>query len=148
MIKERNVNDHEKLIEHMVKIYQDSNGSWTEHTDDGDISIVATLDSWDDDEEWYKEDWEDPNDEDPEDFEAIAIRLMDLLTENKLDSYVILKDPIIAEWWGGIVKSRIAKEEKQRKIDEEKRRKAEDDHARQSLLARLTPEERRLLGLK
>lgn len=137
------MDEKELLTQHMIKIFQDSRGSWAKVAKD-DYEFPSENEDW----EYPSDDWEDPNDEDPEEFEAIAIRLMDILTENKLDSYAILKDPIIAEWWGMIVKERAKKAKKLRKIEEAQRQQEEDERARQSLLARLTPEERRLLGIK
>ena len=90
----------------------------------------------------YEADWQGDDDWD------IAARLMDVLVENKLDSYVLLKDSEIAEWWSGVLKERKAKEERRRKREEAKRKKQEEDRARAELLARLTPEEKRLLGIK
>lgn len=143
----------DKEMESIMRIFKDvylHSNSWDRVDIDDDFSAIA--EDWSDDdveeEENDYDDWEDPNDEDPEEFEAIAIRLMDILTENKLDSYAILKDPIIAEWWGMIVKERAKKAKKLRKIEEAQRQQEEDERARQSLLARLTPEERRLLGIK
>ena len=138
------MDEKERLTQHMIKIFQDSHGRWDEVADDDDYEFPSE----EEDLGYSSDDWEDPNDEDPEEFEAIAIRLMDILTENKLDSYAILKDPIIAEWWGMIVKERAKKAEKLRKIEEARLQQEEDARARQSLLARLTPEERRLLGIK
>lgn len=74
--------------------------------------------------------------------------LMDELTANDLDSYILLKYPEIAEWWGDVLKKRKKKAAEQRKKEAEQRKKDKDEQDRKSLLARLTPRERRLLGVK
>ena len=47
-----------------------------------------------------------------------------------------------------MLRERKRKEEAKRKREEAKRQKEEDARARELLLSRLTPEERRLLGIK
>lgn len=81
-------------------------------------------------------------------FEEFAVTLMDELTENGLDSHILLKYPKIADWWGSVLKDRKKKAEAQRKREEARRKKEEDQRARDAVLARLTPEEKRLLGVK
>lgn len=143
----------EDVLKQWMEIYRDS-GGWELHAAEDDYMdrLLEDLMSPDDetasDDDGWLEDWEDPNEDDPEDSEAIAIRLMDALTENNLDSYILLKDPVIAEWWGNIVKARNFQAEKKRKAEEAQRKKQEDARAREELLSRLTPEERRLLGIK
>jgi hypothetical protein len=73
---------------------------------------------------------------------------MDELTANNLDSHILLKYPRIADWWGKVLTTRKKKEEKRRWVEEKKRKEEEDKRAREVLVARLTPEERRLLGVK
>lgn len=145
----------EDMLKQWMEIYRHSSG-WELHAAEDDylerlLEDIASPNVDDEavseDDGWY-EDWEDPNEDDPEDHEAIAIRLMDALTENNLDSYILLKDPVIAEWWGNIVKARNYQAEKKRKAEEAQRKKDEDARARAELLSRLTPEERRLLGIK
>ena len=143
----------EEKLKQWMEIYRHS-GGWELHAAEDDYleRIMEDMLSSDDeaasdDDGWY-DDWEDPNEDDLEDHEAIAIRLMDALTENNLDSYILLKDPVIAEWWGNIVKARNYQAEKKRKAEEAQRKKEEDERARAELLSRLTPEERRLLGIK
>lgn len=135
------MNDNEKPFNEMFDIWADNRlmKYCKEKEDDEEDE--------DEDELWI-DDWEDPNDTEPETHEAIAIRLMDALTENKLDSYIILKDAIIAEWWGEILNGRAKNAEKQRQIDEAKRKSEEDARARAELLRRLTADEKRLLGIK
>lgn len=80
--------------------------------------------------------------------DQIAETLMDELERNGLDSFVVLKDPNIGEWWGAIKAKRKEVEELERKKAEAKRKKEEDARAKKALLDRLTPEEKRLLGIK
>ncbi len=130
----------DKMIEHLMKMYRDKTKDW----------VFGEVDE--DDEEIDEDRWSDfdsysDEDEVEDDFEGVSTLLMDELTANNLDSHVLLKYPKIAEWWGKVLTTRKKKEEKRRWV-EEKKRKEEDARARESLLARLTPEERRLLGVK
>jgi hypothetical protein len=127
------------------------------------------MDEWDrglikyqqliEDMEWDKDEmlksWTDmynrmhiPDDTVELNFEEFAVTLMDELTENGLDSHILLKYPKIADWWGSVLKDRKKKAEAQRKREEARRKKEEDQRARDAVLARLTPEEKRLLGVK
>lgn len=103
---------------------------------DDDIIVSADEDNF----------WESEDDEEVD--AEFATILMDELTANGLDSHILLKYPAIADWWGSVLKDRKKKAEALRKREEAKRKREEDKHARESLLARLTPEERRLLGVK
>jgi hypothetical protein len=119
----------DKMLKELMGIYDSKDRSW-EYNEE-----------LNEDEEWVDEGM---NEIGPE----FAITLMDELTANNLDSHVLLKYPEIADWWGGVLKERKKKAEALRKREEAKRKAEEDKHARESLLARLTPEERRLLGVK
>lgn len=100
-----------------------------------------------DGEYYYDEYNHDEEDEDNYDNE-FAIILMDEITENNLDSHILLKYPQIANWWSDVLKERKRKEDAKRKVEAAKRKAEKDKHDRDSLLARLTPEEKRLLGVK
>lgn len=80
--------------------------------------------------------------------DRIAETLMDELERNGLDSYIVLKDPEIGEWWNKIKTRRAEAEAAKRKAEAAKRKKEEDARAKKALLDRLTPEEKRLLGIK
>lgn len=132
----------DKMIEHLMKMYRDKTEDW----------VFGEVDEEIEDDEEFWDEVEDEEEDDPYDpgskFSKIAATLMDELTENNLDSHILLKYPKIADWWGSVLKDRAKKAEAQRKREEARRKKEEDARARESLLARLTPEERRLLGVK
>lgn len=121
----------DKILKDLMGMYQDKSQGWMY-----------------DSEEEVEEDgfWEVEEDDGyTSDFATI---LMDELTENNLDSHVLLKYPKIANWWGSVLRVRKKNAEALRKREEARRKKEEDARARESLLSRLTPEERRLLGIK
>jgi hypothetical protein len=121
----------DKILRELMDMYQDKNQGWM----------------YDSDEE-VEEDgfWEvEEDDSYTSDFATI---LMDELTANNLDSHVLLKYPKIANWWGSVLRVRKKNAEALRKREEARRKKEEDKRAREVLVARLTPEERRLLGVK
>jgi len=125
----------DRILRDLMDMYQDKTKDWVYLPD-------VEEDRWSDfDRDDEEEDLED-------DFEGVSTILMDELTENNLDSHILLKYPRIADWWGGVLKQRKEKEEKRRWIEEKKRKEEEDKRAREALVARLTPEERRLLGVK
>jgi hypothetical protein len=117
----------DKMLKELMGIYDSKGRSW-----EYDEEIDTDTEEWEDEEV---------------DAEFATI-LMDELTANGLDSHILLKYPQIADWWGGVLKDRKKKEEALRKREEAKRKAEEDRHARESLLARLTSEEKRLLGVK
>lgn len=118
-----------------LDLYEEKNKKWMYASDEDDMAVADDL-------EWWEEDIEEEVDAE------FATILMDELTANNLDSHILLKYPQIADWWGSVLKERNKKAEALRKREEAKRKKEEDKRARESLLARLTPEERRLLGVK
>lgn len=121
----------DEMIKSLMDMYTKQSKGWAY---DDDIIVSADEDNF----------WETEESVDPE----FAIILMDELTANNLDSHILLKYPQIADWWGSVLKVRKKNAEALRKREEAKRKREEDKHARESLLARLTPEERRLLGVK
>jgi len=124
----------DEMIEHLMKIYQDKTKDWVYLSD-------VEEDRWSD---FDRDDEEEYNSSSTE----YAAILMDELTANNLDSHILLKYPKIANWWGSVLKERKKKAEALRKREEARRQKEEDKRAREVLVARLTPEERRLLGVK
>ena len=82
-----------------------------------------------------------------EEFEEMAVTLMDEFVANNLDSHVLLKYPNIAEWWGKVIKERKIKEERRRKAEEKRAKEEEDKRKRAELISRLTADELRLLGI-
>jgi hypothetical protein len=116
-------------------MYQDKSQDWVYSLDEVEDNRWSDFDR-DDEEENYSTSTE------------YAVILMDELTANNLDSHILLKYPKIANWWGGVLKERKKKAEALRKREEARRQKEEDKRAREVLVARLTPEERRLLGVK
>jgi hypothetical protein len=128
----------DRVLRELMKIYQDKSQDWLLDIDEVDEDRWSDFDSYSDEEE---DDLED-------DFEGVSTILMDELTANNLDSHILLKYPRIADWWGKVLTTRKKKEEKRRWVEEKKRKEEEDKRAREALVARLTPEERRLLGVK
>ena len=124
----------DRILKDLMDIYQDKTKDWVYVSDDVEEDN-ADIGYW-----GQKQDV-DYNSE-------FAVILMDELTENNLDSHILLKHPKIADWWGSVLKQRKEKEEKRRWVEEKKRKEEEDKRARKVLVARLTPEERRLLGVK
>lgn len=124
----------DEMIKSLMDMYTKQSKGWAY---DDDIIVSADEDNF-----WESEDIEEEVDAE------FATILMDELTANNLDSHILLKYPAIADWWGSVLKERKKKEDALRKREEAKRKREEDKHARDALLARLTPEERRLLGVK
>lgn len=124
----------EEIAKIFLDMYDQKNKNWMYASDEDDMAKA-------DDQWWDEEEIEEPSTE-------YAVILMDELTANNLDSHILLKYPEIANWWGSILKERNKKADAKRKKEEARLRKEEDARARESLLARLTPEERRLLGIK
>lgn len=127
----------DEVVKRLMEIYIDKSKGWEYNVADDDEEVEADT-FWD----------EAEDDEELVNGEKFAIILMDELTENNLDSHIILKYPKIADWWGGVLKERKRKEDARIKREEAKRQKEEDARAKAELLSRLTPEERRLLGIK
>jgi hypothetical protein len=125
----------EKMLKELMGMYQDKSQDWVYSLDEVEDNRWSDFDR-DDEEENYSTSTE------------YAVILMDELTENNLDSHILLKYPKIADWWGSVLKERKKKAEALRKREEARRQKEEDKRAREVLVARLTPEERRLLGVK
>ena len=125
----------DKILRQLMGMYQDKSQDWVYSLDEVEDNRWSDFDR-DDEEENYSTSTE------------YAVILMDELTANNLDSHILLKYPKIANWWGGVLKERKKKADALRKREEAKRKAEEDKHARESLLARLTPEEKRLLGVK
>lgn len=126
--------DKDEMTKYIMDLYDQKNKQWMYASDEDDITVTVDGDSF----------WETEESVDPE----FATILMDELTANGLDSHILLKYPQIADWWGSVLKVRKKNAEALRKREEAKRKAEEDARARESLLARLTPEERRLLGVK
>jgi hypothetical protein len=100
-----------------------------------------------DEEDQFDED-DESDEDDPYNIESMAIRMMDVMVENNIDSFILLKDPIVARWWADILQERKRIAEKKQRREEAVRKAQEDERARAELLSRLTPEEKRLLGIK
>lgn len=129
--------DKDEIAKMIMGMYESKNKSWMYDSDEDAVVAVSDDDQW----------WDEEEIEEEVDAEFATI-LMDEFTANNLDSHILLKYPKIADWWGSVLREREKKAEALRKREEAKRKKEEDKHARESLLARLTPEERRLLGVK
>lgn len=101
-----------------------------------------------DEEDQFDDEDDESDEDDPYNIESMAIRIMDVMVENNIDSFILLKDPIVARWWGDILQERKRIAEKKQRREEAVRKAQEDERARAELLSRLTPEEKRLLGIK
>lgn len=126
--------DKDEMAKMIMGMYESKTKDWMYASDEDDMAVA-------DDQWWEEEEIEEASTE-------YAVILMDELTANNLDSHILLKYPEIADWWGSVLRERKKKAEAKRKKEEARRKKEEDARARESLLARLTPEERRLLGVK
>lgn len=126
--------DKDEMAKMIMGMYESKTKDWMYAADEYDMAVAD--DRW-----WEEEEIEEASTE-------YAVILMDELTANNLDSHILLKYPEIADWWGSVLRERKKKAEAKRKKEEARRKKEEDARARESLLARLTPEERRLLGVK
>ena len=124
----------DKILRDLMDMYQDKNQGWMYASDDDDEEV-------EEDGFWEVE-------EDDGYTSDFAVILMDELTANNLNSHILLKHPKIADWWGSVLRVRKKNAEALRKREEARRQKEEDKRAREVLVARLTPEERRLLGIK
>lgn len=84
---------------------------------------------------------DDEEDAAPECTEAMAERIMDALCADGRGDLLLIQDDEIRAWWAAITK--------QRRIERE-RREAEqrETELRENALKKLTPDERRALGLK
>jgi len=137
----------DRIIKDLMDMYQDKTKDWIYVSDDDE---EIDEDRWSD----FDRDDEEEDDADigywgqKDDNLEFAVILMDELTANNLDSHILLKYPKIAKWWGKVLTTRKKEEEKRRWVEEKKRKEEEDKRAREALVARLTPEERRLLGVK
>ena len=80
--------------------------------------------------------------------DVISETLMDELVANGLESYIILKHPEVSKWWTEVTRERTRVENARRLEQEKKRKEKEDKRKRADIISRLTPEERRLLGVK
>lgn len=121
-------------------------------------SIIANgLEEDDDDEAWDEDDWDD-NDWETEDWyedegrgyayeSMLQVVLEELIKQGKAD-FLILKHDELRDWWGKVQTVERKKQEAIERRAEAKRKKDEDERAKADLLARLTPEEKRLLGIK
>lgn len=89
----------------------------------------------------------------------IAVEAMRELERNNLSDFVVLKDDELSKWWNAY-KKQEAEEIEMARIKEEKRiaakeardarleKVAEDSRVKAELLSRLTPDEKRILGIK
>lgn len=79
-------------------------------------------------------------------FEDIAEAVMDELVANGLEDLLLVKNLKVGEWWAEVLAERKHKAEMERQRQEAIKKAEDDRRARESLLARLTSEEKRLLG--
>lgn len=110
------------------------------------------IESWDED-DWDGDDWEDDADwyEDEErgyNYESMLRDVLEELIKQGKADFIILKHDELRHWWSKVQTIERRKQEAQERRAEAKRKKEEDKQAKADLLARLTPEEKRLLGIK
>lgn len=104
-------------------------------------------------------DWADDDEESPmarfadkpksrhHNMDSIAVAVMKELVANGHEDLLLIKNPEVGAWWAEVV-AREKKFEAAWQEAEAKRAKADfDAHAKAELINRLTPEEKRLLGL-
>ncbi len=80
--------------------------------------------------------------------DRIARKVMDALNEDGRGDLLLIKDDEVREWWAKIMETeRVAREAEERKrlAQEEKERIAK---IKEDLLNRLTPDEKKALGIK
>lgn len=82
------------------------------------------------------------------DYKAMAETLMRELVANEIESHVLLKDDDIRDWWTGILKEEARKAEEARRREEARIKREKDKQLKADVLSRLTPDEKRVLGLK
>ena len=98
---------------------------------------------WDDEDDTYSEDEEYKN----FDYSRIAETLMRELVANKVELLLVLKDDEIREWWEDVLKEEKRRAAEAARREKERKKKEADALAKKELLDRLTPNEKRLLGI-
>jgi len=82
------------------------------------------------------------------DYKGIAEDLMNELVANGIESKILLANDKISKWWGAH-QAQLAKAEAKMKAKAEAQALIEEDNRdRESLIARLSSNEKRLLGIK
>lgn len=76
----------------------------------------------------------------PDEYEQIAIAAMTALEENGIDTFVLIKNDLVRDWWG-------KRKEAIRKAEETRVEKERMNRIREEALARLSDEEKIALGL-
>lgn len=93
--------------------------------------------SYDDDPGYNVQQWKDKTDK----LARIACKAMSELVEQGKADFLILRDEEVREWWE-------AHQEADRKARERRERKEREAQVRKEALAKLTDEEKKLLGIK
>lgn len=109
---------------------------------DGDDEIDSN--DWDSD---YDTDWYEPKERTYNHDKIAEILMRELEKFGKAD-FVILGNDEIQHWWTKVKTKEREKLEAIKRREEVIRKIEEDARAKEALLARLTPEEKRLLGIK
>ena len=78
----------------------------------------------------------------------IACKAMQELETNGIVDLLILKDDEVGAWWGQHKEADRLEKERKANAQAEQARRIETKRQRNDLIARLTPEERKLLGIK
>lgn len=78
----------------------------------------------------------------------IACKALTELETNEIAEVLLLKDDEVREWWTQHKEADRKEAERVRKEAARKAKAAEDKRKKKELLDRLTPEEKRLLGIK
>jgi hypothetical protein len=93
--------------------------------------------SYDDRPDYSDREWKNKTDK----LARIACKAMTELVEQGKADFLILRDDEVRDWWE-------AHQEADRKAREARERKAHDAQVRKEALAKLTPEEKKILGIK
>lgn len=78
----------------------------------------------------------------------IACKSLTELEANGIADLLLLKDNEVRDWWLAHKEADRKEQERIRAAEERKKKAAEDKRKKAELLARLTPEEKRILGIK
>lgn len=78
----------------------------------------------------------------------IAIQAMEELERNELSDLVLLDNTELSKWWRKYKKDLAAEQNRLKKLEEKKLKEQQDAQLKAEVLARLSTEEKRVLGIK
>ena len=136
----------EAMIDLMMKMYEDKTTYQYEDEEEDDVDYDEVVDVNYDDDDYFNAYGEKATRS--HSYRTIADKLMRELVANGLETMIMLKDDDVREWWTEVLKEEKRKADEAARKAEAKRKREEDARAKAELISRLTPEERRLLGIK